>query len=137
MAKFPQPYFRAQRGTWCVQLDGRQITLGPDRDEAFRAYHKLMVGERSSSQPVDGPLVVVLLDRFLEWCRNNKAPRTYDWYLRYLRSFAGHAPANLSVEHLKPFHVQEWVDAHSGWKTGKRGAIIAVQRALNWAARQG
>ena len=107
MAKFPQPYFCAQRGTWCVQLDTRQITLGPDRDEAFRKYHNLMAGQRSFAQPVDGPLVVVLLDRFLEWCRNNKAPRTYDWYLRYLRSFADDAPANLSVEHLKPFHVQE------------------------------
>ena len=42
MAKFPRPYFRSQRGTWCVQLDGKQITLGSDQAEAFREYHRLM-----------------------------------------------------------------------------------------------
>jgi hypothetical protein len=41
-AKFPRPYFRSQRGTWCVQLRGRQITLGSDRDEAFRLCHRMM-----------------------------------------------------------------------------------------------
>src|SRR5262249_7360420 len=32
---------------------------------------------------------------------------------------------------------QRWVDSHPGWKTGKRGAIVAVQRAFNWAAKMG
>src|SRR5262249_3449449 len=38
---------------------------------------------------------------------------------------------------LRPFHVQECVGSKPAWKTGKRGAIIAVQRAFNWAARSG
>ena len=46
-------------------------------------------------------------------------------------------PRKLTVGQLRPFHVQQWVDAHPGWKTGKRGAIIAVQRAFNWAAKMG
>ena len=46
-------------------------------------------------------------------------------------------PRDLAVAELKPFHVQQWLDANPGWKTGKRGAIIAVQRAFNWAARMG
>src|SRR5205814_364899 len=28
-------------------------------------------------------------------------------------------------------------DAQPGWKTGKRGAMTAVQRVFNWAARAG
>jgi integrase len=46
-------------------------------------------------------------------------------------------PRGLTVAELKPFHVEEWLDRHPGWKTGRRGAITAVQRAFNWAAKQG
>ena len=35
MTKFPKPFYRADRGLWYVQLDGKQIKLGPDRDNAF------------------------------------------------------------------------------------------------------
>lgn len=44
----------------------------------------------------------------------------------------------LTTEQLKPFHVQEWVDGKISWSGGmKRGALIAVQRAFNWAVRSG
>jgi integrase len=43
----------------------------------------------------------------------------------------------MTTARLKPFHVQQWLDANPGWKTGKRGAVIAVQRAFNWAVRMG
>lgn len=138
MLKFPQPYFRSQRSTWCVQIDGKQITLGADREEAFRLYHMLMA-EGQSHLPLTKaatPLITIL-DLFLDWCQKHKANRTYAWYRDYLQSFIKHAPAGLTIEQLKPFHVQQWVDGHPGWATGKRGAIIAVQRALNWAAKQG
>jgi hypothetical protein len=74
--RFPQPYFRAQRGTWCVQVGGRQITLGDDRDEAFREYHRLMAerGQGAGAEPVSTsgaaathPHVVTVLDSYLDW----------------------------------------------------------------------
>jgi integrase len=43
----------------------------------------------------------------------------------------------LTVGRLKPFHVQQWLDANPTWKTGKRGTVIAVHRAFNWAVRMG
>jgi integrase len=43
----------------------------------------------------------------------------------------------LTTAELKPFHVQQWLDGKPGWKTGKRGAVIAVVRAFNWAVRMG
>jgi integrase len=133
--KFPKPFFRAPRGLWYVQLDGKQINLGPDRDAAFASYHELMT--RPSRRPVATDSVAAILDAFLDWCRHHRAARTYEWYRDYLQSFVSHAPRNLTVGKLRPIHVQQWVDAQAGWKTGKRGAIVAVQRAFNWAAKMG
>ena len=56
--------------------------------------------------------VLNLLDAFLDWCQNHKAGRTYDWYRDYLESFARTAHCHyLTIERLKPFHVQQWLDA--------------------------
>jgi integrase len=43
----------------------------------------------------------------------------------------------MTVEQLLPGHVYAWVDSQAGWKTSRRGAIVAVQRAFNWAAKTG
>ncbi len=118
-------------------MDGRQLNLGPDRDEAFRRYHELKCRPREDRRPVAGDSVVSVLDAFLDWCEKHKARRTYAWYRDDLQSFARTLPRDLTVAQLRPIHVQRWVDAHPGWKTGKRGAIVAVQRAFNWAAKMG
>lgn len=137
MPHYPKPFFRASRGLWYVQIDGRQVNHGPDRDEAFRRYHDLMARGRDRLEPATHDVVVSVLDAFLDWCQKHRAPRTYDWYRDYLQSFAGSIPRDLRVDRLKPIHVQQWVDAQPGWGSGKRGAITAVQRAFNWAARIG
>jgi integrase len=137
MPHYPRPFFRAPRGLWYVQLGGRQVNLGPDRDEAFRRYHDLMARGRDEAEPATGDAVVSVLDAFLDWCQKHRAVRTYDWYRDYLQSFASSIPRGLTVERLKPIHVQQWVDAQPGWGRGKRGAITAVQRAFNWATKMG
>jgi integrase len=43
----------------------------------------------------------------------------------------------LTIDQLGSVHVYRWVDAQPGWKTSKRGAMTAVQRAFNWAAKAG
>ena len=43
MPHFPKPFFVKARKLWYVQLGGRQINLGPDRDAAFTRYHELML----------------------------------------------------------------------------------------------
>jgi hypothetical protein len=42
MSHFPKPFFRKSRGLWYVQIKGQQVNLGPEKDEAFEAYHTLM-----------------------------------------------------------------------------------------------
>src|SRR5262249_22503163 len=71
------------------------------------------------------------------WCKTHKAPRTFDWYRDYLESFARTLPPDARPPDLKPFHVQHWLDGTQNWKTGKRGAVTAVQPASNWAVRLG
>jgi len=137
MPKFPKPFFRTARKAWFVQVDGKQVNLGPDQDEAMRRYHKLLGSGGSGTRRVAAIAVLPVLDEFLEWCRNNKAGRTYDWYRAYLESFADAIPTGITTDELKPLHVQKWLDANPSWKTGKRGAVIAVQRAMNWAVRMG
>ena len=41
-SKFPKPFYRTARNAWFLQVGGKQIKLGPDRDAAFRRYHELM-----------------------------------------------------------------------------------------------
>ena len=39
MPRFPKPWFRKERQAWFVQMDGRQVNLGPDRQDAIDRYH--------------------------------------------------------------------------------------------------
>lgn len=145
MAKFPQPFFRPARNLWYVQLDGRQINLGSDKEQAFQQYHKLMAKPRSKNadqtvmrSDTNCPLVLEIIESFLGSCQKNQAPRTYAWYVEKTSSFACFIPRHLTVDQLKPFHVQDWVDSHPRWAPGqKRGCMTAVQRVFNWAVLQG
>ena len=42
MSHYPKPFFRPGRRLWYVQIQGKQINLGPDEAEALRRYHELM-----------------------------------------------------------------------------------------------
>jgi integrase/recombinase XerC len=138
MAHFPKPWFRPNRGVWYVQVDGKQVNLGPDRDRAMEAYHALMAEPRGGPKALDSGSLVELVDLFLDWCQKHRAPRTYDWYRERCQSFVSHpGVAALRVEQLKPLHLQQWADAKA-WSGGmRRGAMTAVQRSMNWAAKMG
>ena len=48
MPHYPKPFYRKPRRRWYVEIDGKQINLGPDRGEAFRTYHELMASPSRS-----------------------------------------------------------------------------------------
>lgn len=143
MARFRKPFFRAPRGLWYVQLDGKQINLGPDKDEAFKTYHGLMQQRAENPTPVEVPpdprLVVVIVDEFLEWCEKHRASDTYRWYLDRLNSFCKTIEPDLAAVDLRPHHVQKWVDNYPvAIKSGsRRNLIAAIKRAMKWAEEQG
>ncbi len=81
-----------------------------------------------------------LVAKYLTWCGRHRSARTLEWYDGHLKSFLAYLGEDrcMSVERLKPWHVVEWVDSHISWgNTYKRGAIVAVQRVLNWAEEMG
>ena len=140
MAKHPRPWYRRSRGVWYVQLHGKQYNLGPNREEAFRKFHQIM----ASPEPavVQSDSLAVILDKFLEWTKNNRAYGTYDWYQKRLQEFLSFgsgaaAISKLDATDLKPFHVQEWIDSKNCSGGHKRGCITAIKRAMNWAYKIG
>ena len=146
MAHFPKPFFRPARKLWYVQVAGKQVNLGPDKDAAFKAYHGLMRQRAESpdvaSTPKPNPnprLVVVLIDDFLDWCEKHRAADTYRWYKDRLNSFAATIEPTLTADDLRPYHVQKWVDDYPvPLKSGsRRNLIAAVKRSMKWSEEQG
>jgi integrase/recombinase XerD len=139
MPHFPKPFFRKSRQLWYVQLDERQINLGPDRDAAFVQYRDLMAAPKLPAAVTvtsTAQLVVVLCDRFLEWVELHRSAGTYQWYWWRLQSFCRRYP-ELTIDELRPYHVQEWVDGQNIATTTQRNCIRAVKRSIKWSHRQG
>lgn len=144
--KFPKPWFRPARNVWYVTIDGVQHNLGSDEDAAFERYHRLMAERHSpgevgrSGTDVGGQVddfVETLAVKFVAWCQKHRSPATAVWYKERIESFLEHA-GDIRVANLKPFHLEDWCDAHPKWSPGmRRGAIIAAQRCLNWAVKMG
>ena len=137
MPHFPKPFFRKPRGLWYVQIDGRQISLGPDREEAFRQYHQLMRTPILKLPAALNPLVVELADSFLDWVQKERAPDTFEWYRYRLQRFCERYP-DLKTTDLRPFHVQQWVDSYLALsRSSRRNYVRTVKACLGWAIKQG
>jgi integrase len=134
MPQFPKPFFRASRQTWYVQIHGKQVNLGIDRDKAFAKYYVLMHDRVHEVR--DEPIVVVL-ESFLDWAQQNTAPRTFDWYCRHLQAFLNFMPATMRASQVTPNHFTQLFAKHPRWSsTTRAGLCRAVQRAFNWAEEE-
>jgi hypothetical protein len=121
------------------------------------AYHAKMTElqqQAAEETPIvsdSPPAVATVLDEFTGWLKvrvqeGRKAGSTPAWYTDYLNSFLAYLRTiepgqpqvpTIIVDQLQPLHVYRWVDAHPHWKSGKRGAMVAVQGAFNWEAKGG
>ena len=134
MPHFPKPFYKKARGVWYVEINRKQINLGPDEKEAFRQYHLLMGKPRE--QAVSPESLLAIIDAFLEWTQKNRAPDTYEWYRYRLQRFVSTYP-DMRVSALKPFHVEHWVDQYDVAQTTRRNYFRSIKRCLSWARRQG
>ncbi len=134
MPHFPKPFFKKARGVWYVEINRKQINLGPDEEDAFRQYHQLMGQPREQVVPPES--LVAIIDAFLEWTQKNRSPDTYEWYRYRLQRFVNKYP-EMKVSALKPFHVEEWVDDYDIAQTTRRNYFRSIKRCLTWAKRQG
>ena len=136
MARRQKPWFREGRG-WFVTIDGKQVNLGKDKNQAYKRFHELMAEPKRPAKSIH-PFVSDVLDDFLHWTKNNRAPATYDTCRTRLQSLLDSLPQGLTVQQLRPFHIQNWLDDHPNWSnTSGRSNVATAQRALNWAVKMG
>jgi integrase len=135
MARTPKPWFREDRQSWFVTIDGKRQNLGPDKTKAHQKFHELM------SKPVQKRVVLpasvaVLVDQFLEWVQQHRAPDTYVWYQTRLQLFVRKWP-DLLITELRPFHVQQWIDGYKVASGTKRNFARSIMRCMTWCEEQG
>jgi IPT/TIG domain len=58
MAHFAKPWFRKGRG-WLLEINGKRVKRGDERDESFTRYHQIMAGQ-APSMYVDAPTITSL-----------------------------------------------------------------------------
>lgn len=138
MPHFPKPFFKQSRRQWYVEINRRQICLGPDRQLAFDRYHDLM---RRPPEPrpraVNASAFAAIVDSFLDWVQQHRAADTFEWYRYRLERFCQRYP-DLQAAELRPFHVQQWADSYPHLsQTSKRNYLHSVKRCCKWATQQG
>jgi len=132
--KFPKPWYRKSRRAWFVTLDGQQIKLGTTKDEALRRYQDLMA--KPEKRVVPSGSLLAIIDAFLDWCQKHRAPDTYEWYRSRLELFAQRHPDLRAID-LRPYHVQQWIDAIDVSSGTKRNYCRSIKRCMRWAKQQG
>lgn len=135
MSRTPKPWWRRERRSWFVMLDGQQVNLGSDRDQAYQKFHELMAQPRR--RPLASDSVAAVCDAYLDWVAEHRSPDTYRWCKDRLQAFIGSIPSTLRVGHLKPYHVQRFVDGLAVSSGTRRNYVRAVKRAMHWAEEQG
>ena len=132
----PKPFFRKFTKTWYVTLNGKQINLGPVKDEAFQKYHELMAKRGRATHSY--ATVAHLFDAYLEWLSEHRSPSTYDKAVHYLNSLARFLDKRITIERLEPGMLLEWVESETTWMDStSNDAISIVQRAFNWGVKRG
>lgn len=145
MPRTPKPWFRDDRQSYFVTIKGTRHNLGTDKKEADRKFHELMARGGDSlppvrSMPTHSPTVAEVFDKFLDWCQRHRSERTYEWTKKHIQQFCDRIKTakRMPACDLRPFHIVEWVDSKDTWGANqKRGAIVALTRPFNWAAKLG
>lgn len=130
-----RPYYKQSHKAWYCNIGGKPVRLGVDKEAAEKEFHRIMAAD----VPVTSRTTAAqLIDQFLDWTKHNRAPGSFKWYQRYLRSFVKHIGYKLVVTEVTPAHVDRWLERsfkRSG-QADKNGACRAVARAFNWARKR-
>ena len=91
---------------------------------------------RPEKRVVPSGSLLAIIDAFLDWCKKHRAPDTYEWYRSRLELVAQKHP-HLRAADLRPFHVQQWIDAMDVSSGTKRNYCRSIKRCVRWAKQQG
>lgn len=133
-----KPFFRRFDGWWYIQLrHGRKRFLKKlvkgkeNRQQAYELFNQIMA-EGADIPPPTRCKVSDILRAFLQFSAQSNDERTFEWYKSFLVTFDD-LYGSLKPHQVTPEIVDAWLNAHPGWKGCRRGAIIALKRAFNWA----
>jgi integrase len=133
-----KPWYRKGRG-WYVTLDGQQVPLGKDKDQAFESWHKICASEkrRDEKNPTFRECCQDYVLFAVRQINNGELKsRTLDDYVWYIDQF-NELHGETQVDQLEPQHLTDWLNSKPTWgPSAQRGAITALQRVLSWAKRE-
>ena len=135
MPRIPKPWYRKDRDAWFVTIAGTRYNLGSKKKEAMARFYELM--REPTFKQVSSQSVVAIADAFLDWLKNARSARTYEWYQYRLQWFCQRYK-ELTVTDLRPYHVQQWVDSYPDLsQNSKRNYYRTLKRCIRWAKQQG
>jgi len=139
-----KPFFRKHDNWWVVQLrqgskrwQHKLIKGTPPRgkdtqQDAYQLFSQLMA-EGSDQHPTPTRIRMSdLLKAFLEHSAACHKASTFAWYKKFLVSFDDIYGA-LRPHQVTPEIVGAWLETEKGWKGCRRGAMMAIKCAVNWA----
>jgi site-specific recombinase XerD len=134
-----KPFFRKFDGWWYVQLrQGRKRFLKKlikgkeNRQQAYDLFNQMMA-QGADIPPPTRCTVSDVLRAFLHHASQHNDERTFAWYKSFLVTFDD-LYGSLKLHQITAQTVEDWLNAHPGWRGCRRGAIVALKRAFNWAA---
>ena len=135
MPRRAQPWQRSDRPGWRVWLNGKQVFLGHDKAEAFRAWHRLLSLE-APAQP-NKLTVELLVDRYLIEIKPRLAKDTFKNKRLALQRWIDHY-GSMRAEELRPFHVTAWLNSQATWNQSSKHSFAAVVKTWSaWCVQEG
>ena len=140
-----KPFFRKHDSWWVVQMrQGRKRwqhklckgspPRGKDTEqEAYQLFAQLMAEGADNLPPPSRVRVHDVLAAFLTYSAEHNDERTFEWYKSFLVNFDD-LYGQLRPHQVTPEVVDAWLNANPGWDGSRRGAVIALKRAFNWAS---
>ncbi|MEM8671732.1 MAG: tyrosine-type recombinase/integrase [Planctomycetota bacterium] len=127
----PKPFFRKQKQSWYLNLNGRRISLGKDKSEAWKKYYRIM----AENEPIrESASIEMLFERYLDWVQANRKVGTYNKIRDHLSLFAKFIGSQKEIGSLSGGDLTDWVETRSTWSSTTRNeAISSVVRCFNWA----
>lgn len=108
MPRQPKPYYRKVQKRWACSIDGQRVTLGEDREAAFRRFHELVLDRENLASQIQ--TAYGLSHVYLDWCKKHRTKGTYENHKRYLKSFISFIRKSIKVGALKNHHLTKWID---------------------------
>ncbi len=131
--RFPKPFWRESKQAYYLQVGKRQMSLGPDEQEALRKYREICLHDLGGNpaQKAGDLTAAEVCDLFLE---DIKGKASYEWYRHFTQLFVNHC-GHVKASELKPLHLKGFLRKQSWGDTTKNKVTGIVARAFSWGVK--